>query len=134
MKEKNKEVLTIGLIIILLLLFPYQCPVQHSIGIPCPSCNMTTSAYWFFLKGDIKTSLYYHAMLIPTCMTIGLLFITYLKKKYKWTRKILFIWAIVMIIYYLYRMIFIFPNPPMNFDDTSILTKIIYSGHIRIHI
>jgi hypothetical protein len=38
----------------------WPCPFLHVTGIPCPGCGLTRAIY-FLLKGDVRTSLTYHA-------------------------------------------------------------------------
>ena len=108
-------------IILLLILFSWHCPVQTFFGIPCPGCNMTTALY-YFLKGNIKASLYYHAMLLPTMM-YGLLLILFRKHK-KALQILTWIWILIMMGYYIYRMIMIFPSAPMVYDENCILKRV----------
>ena len=106
----NKEALLVPLF--------YSCPFQKLTGIPCPGCNMMTSFY-YLIKGQIQTSLYYHAMCIPTILCFILCIVLYKKKKD--IIKLLYLWCFLMIVYYIYRMIFIFPEAPMIYDRNSLL-------------
>lgn len=108
------------LLLLFIVVIGYFCPIQKITGFPCPGCNMLTSSYWLFVKGDISTSLYYHALLIPTILVFAVcLFLSY-KRKNRMRDGLLLIWGIAMIVYYLYRMIYIFPNTPMVYDETSL--------------
>ena len=105
-------------ILLLFFLMDYPCPIQKIFGIPCPGCNMTTALY-YLLHGNVKASLWYHAMLLPTLITIGLIFyFRNQKEKVKW---ILWIWVALMLLYYVYRMIYIFPQAPMVYDSKNFL-------------
>ena len=118
MTSQNK---TLGIAIVLFLLlifFGYHCPIQLITGFPCPGCNMTTSLY-YLLHLDVKTSLYFHALLIPTIFVF-----VYCMFRKKYLKRILIIWCICMIFYYGYRMIVIFPVFPMNYDTNSLFYKI----------
>ncbi len=118
MTSQNK-ILGIAIpLFLILIFFGYQCPIQFLTGIPCPGCNMTTSLY-YLLHLDLKTSLYYHALLIPTI----LIFVYGIFRK-KYLKQALIVWSICMLAYYVYRMIFIFPNAPMFYDTNCILYKI----------
>ena len=117
----QKIIKTLGIGCILFLLFlvvGYHCPIQTMTGFPCPGCNMTTSLVYLF-KGDIQTSLYYHLLLIPTILCSILIFI--FRKNKRRIETILIAWAIGMIVYYILRMIFIFPNAPMFYETNSLL-------------
>ena len=74
--ENKKD---IGIIVVLFLLFifvGYSCPFRLILGIPCPGCNMTTSLI-YFLHGDLYTSIYYHALLLPTGIVFVLCILFY---------------------------------------------------------
>lgn len=114
---------TLGAIVVLLLFVLFMgvyCPIQKILGIPCPGCNMTTSLY-YLIQGNLSASLMYHAMLIPTGVFALLIGICQWKKKKKWMGRFLWMWIGCMIVYYIYRMIFIFPDIPMVYDSSSLL-------------
>lgn len=120
MRRKFQQAGVIGGIILLFLLFGYHCPFQWVTGLPCPGCNMTTSLYWL-LQGNLSLSLTYHALLLPT-LFMGILCLWFWgHDKKNWCHKLLMGWAILMIIYYGIRMVFIFPDFPMIFDQNSLL-------------
>lgn len=123
----KKVVSGIGAILLLLLfviVIGYHFPIQKITGFPCPGCNIITSSYWLFVKGDLNTSLYYHALLIPTIIVfVVCLFLSYKKNK-KIRDRLLLIWGIAMILYYMYRMLFVFPDIPMVYDETSLFSLI----------
>ena len=103
-------------IAILVFVVDFPCPIQKLFGIPCPGCNMTTALY-YLLHGQLQLSLWYHAMLIPTIIAGG--FILYFKDKPVIVKRILWIWAIAMLLYYGYRMITIYPEAPMIYDSKN---------------
>lgn len=114
----SRKIKKLGIVVLLfLLLFFYKCPFQTITGIPCPGCNMTTSLY-YLLHTDIEQSLYYHALLIPTMLIF--LACVYFRKNEKIIKILLIIWCILMITYYIYRMIMYFPNSPMVYDRNSL--------------
>lgn len=115
----SQKIKKLGIVVLLfLLLFFYKCPFQTITGIPCPGCNMTTSLY-YLLHTDIKRSFYYHALLIPTMLIF--LACVYFRKNEKIIKILLIIWCILMIMYYIYRMIMYFPNSPMVYDRNSLI-------------
>lgn len=118
---------TIGVLAVVLLFFlvvGYHCPIEKIFGIPCPGCNMTTSLY-YLVKGEIKASIYYHLMLIPSiiCLFLGLLF--YFQKDNKKWMVVVWAWIILMMIYYVYRMIAIFPEYPMQYNWNSVVGRLL---------
>ena len=117
MDSQKTKTLGIVLILCLLLLF-YKCPIQSVTGLPCPGCNMKTSLY-YLLQFKFSLSLYYHALLIPTIVVFVWIVFNY--KNHEQTKKLLMIWAILMIIYYIYRMIVYFPNNPMMYSKENLI-------------
>ena len=117
MDSQKTKTLGIVLILFLLLLF-YKCPIQSVTGLPCPGCNMKTSLY-YLLQFKFSLSLYYHALLIPTIVVF--VSILFNHKNQERIKKLLMIWAILMILYYIYRMIVYFPNSPMVYDKNNLI-------------
>lgn len=117
MDSQKTKTLGIVLILFLLLLF-YKCPIQSVTGLPCPGCNMKTSLY-YLLHFKFSLSLYYHALLIPTIVVF--IWIVFNYKNHEQTKKLLIIWAILMIIYYIYRMLVYFPNSPMMYSKENLI-------------
>ena len=117
MDSQKTKTLGIVLILFLLLLF-YKCPIQTLTGLPCPGCNMKTSLY-YLLHFKFSESLYYHALLIPTIFLILIILFNY--KNQERIKKLLIIWAILMMIYYIYRMLVYFPNSPMVYDKNNLI-------------
>ena len=117
MDSQKTKTLGIVLILFLLLLF-YKCPIQSVTGLPCPGCNMKTSLY-YLVHFKFSISLYYHALLIPTIVVFVWIVFNY--KNHEQTKKLLMIWAILMIIYYIYRMIVYFPNSPMMYSKENLI-------------
>lgn len=117
MDSQKTKTLGIVLILFLLLLF-YKCPIQSVTGLPCPGCNMKTSLY-YLLQFKFSLSLYYHALLIPTIVVFVWIVFNY--KNHEQTKKLLMIWAIFMIVYYIYRMILYFPNSPMMYSKENLI-------------
>ena len=75
-----------------------------------------TTALYYLLKGNLRVSIWYHAMLIPTGICVAALFL-FPKKQ----TKIIWIWVFMMIAYYVYRMIYIFPDAPMVYDENCLI-------------
>lgn len=117
MDSRKTKTLGIVLILFLLLLF-YKCPIQSVTGLPCPGCNMKTSLY-YLVHFKFSLSLYYHALLIPTIVVF--IWIVFNHKNQEQTKKLLIIWAILMIIYYIYRMLVYFPNSPMMYSKENLI-------------
>ncbi|WP_305204576.1 DUF2752 domain-containing protein, partial [Dubosiella newyorkensis] len=84
--------------------------------------NMTTALY-YFMNGNLESSLAYHAMLIPTIFCFLLLTCFYCMDLKKAFNFLLWVWVIGMLVYYIWRMITIFPSIPMVYDLDSLLGK-----------
>lgn len=117
MDSRKTKTLGIVLILFLLLLF-YKCPIQSVTGLPCPGCNMKTSLY-YLLQFKFSESIYYHALLIPTIVVFVCILFNY--KNHERIKKLLIIWAILMIVYYIYRMLVYFPNSPMVYNKNNLI-------------
>ena len=118
---QNKRLKTFLLCVLILgciLVSGWHCPIQEVFGIPCPGCNMTTALY-YFLKGEIELSIWYHAMLIPTAIFLVLGWVV--RNNPKQVKILLWVWIFMMILYYIYRMIVVFPQPPMVYDSNNFL-------------
>ncbi|MDO4466258.1 MAG: DUF2752 domain-containing protein [Bacillota bacterium] len=107
----------------LFVLFGYYCPIHWIVGIPCPGCNMTT-ALVCLIKLDIHASLYYHAMCIPTIISFVLFIVFKCYNKQNWLNWVLGGWISLMMVYYLYRMICIFPHDPMLINESALLQNL----------
>ena len=79
---------------------------------------MTTSLIEL-CKGNFQQSLYEHLLCIPTIL-VGIACIFFYRKK-DILYKVLWTWAILMIIYYVVRMILYFPGDPMAYNTNSLL-------------
>lgn len=117
MDSQKTKTLGIVLILFLLLLF-YKCPIQSVTGLPCPGCNMKTSLY-YLLQFKFSLSLYYHALLIPTIVVFVSILFNY--KNQERIKKLLIIWVVLMIVYYIYRMLVYFPNSPMVYNKNNLI-------------
>jgi hypothetical protein len=97
------------------------CPLLHTFGIPCPGCGLTRAVY-FLLRGDLRTSLTYHAFApvfllgaIVTVMTIVLpekIRLPVLLKLDQFERRIggRYLLLFALIVYWLARLVFLNTN------------------------
>lgn len=119
MTESLKKIGVLGLLFLIVMFF-YVCPFRSFIGVPCPGCGMSR-ALSCFLQGDLESSLYYHAMLIPTLIAAA----AFLMVKKSRRTLVLWIWAVLMLLYYGYRMVFVFPHDPMSLNHNALLFRIV---------
>lgn len=106
--EDKKTIVYGSIVLFLLIIIGYPCPIYTIIGIPCPGCGMTRSLI-ALIQGDLQKSFYFHVLCIPTIVCA----IVYFFNKTRRTHMGI-IWCILMIGYYLYRMIVVFPHAPMH--------------------
>ncbi|WP_294730675.1 DUF2752 domain-containing protein [uncultured Faecalibaculum sp.] len=97
--------------VLFLLFFGWICPFQLLTGLPCPGCNMTTGLYWL-LKGDLSRSFWYHPMVLPTLLAAGLAI--GFRRKPVILKGIFAVWIILMLSCYVWRMLTVFPDAPMQ--------------------
>lgn len=122
--NKLKKVITvIVLIIAVFFLYETWCPLERIFGIPCPGCNML-SALYHLLHGDIQVALFFHPLVIIFCMYVLTEGIMYLKFRTLNTKAAYYLRGIflaLLLLVYIYRMITIFPQYPMAYNNESFL-------------
>lgn len=92
--------------------FDYHCPFRAIFSLPCPGCGMTR-AFLDLLQGRFALSLQRHAMLIPSLICLGLSIVLWFKGKDRWKNAVLYTWVFLMIVYWIWRLIFVFPHSPL---------------------
>jgi hypothetical protein len=75
-RDRKLAIAALGATALLLLLFSsgvasWPCPFLHLTGIPCPGCGLTRATY-FLMRGDVHTSLTYHAFAPVVLIGLGL--------------------------------------------------------------
>ncbi len=72
----------------------------------------------------MKASLFYHAMVIPTLL-VAVVSIALARQKnvltWLWAG-----WAAAMLLYYIVRMVVVFPQIPMVFDENALLIRLFH--------
>ena len=125
-KEKQIYIITIIIILLLSLLKIYKCPFKYIFGISCPFCGMTR-AFISLIKFEIAKSFYYH-LLWPLVLIILIIYTLIELKIIKIKKKIiyilLYVFCIINLIYYFYRL---FNNSNIVYFDfkKSLINKII---------
>ena len=109
-------------ILITYLLKIPNCPVKLLCGYPCPGCGMTRAGFSIF-QLDFKEALNYNPLiyLLPFVLII-IIFKekSFFKKIYK--SNIFWISLLVLVLgIYVYRMIEVYPEYPMNYDSRNII-------------
>lgn len=98
--------------------FGYYCPCYWTLGIPCPGCFMTR-ALFAVLHLDFAKAYNLNAtiFIMPIC---AVLLITFYKKK-KICKIVLFSLGIIMMLYWVYRIVFLFGDGYFVFNNSSVL-------------
>lgn len=128
----SSSFLVYGCIVILaVFVMDNWCPLENIIGIPCPGCNMFTALYWLLYRGDITYANYYHPMVTPFLIYIILCALLFVRYKaafldHKIFKIITAVFIVLLIGVYLYRMIIVFPNSPMIFNEDSWMNRLFH--------
>lgn len=107
-----QQIFLVALIGLIVFVFDYHCPFKAMFSIPCPGCGMTR-ALFALLQGHLALSLHWHALLVPSLIFLALYIFLWFKNKEvlkKWENHIILAWAILMLAYWIWRLIFVFPN------------------------
>jgi len=107
-------------------LFGRFCPMLLFCGLPCPGCGMTRA---FFLVLQLRfAEAYQMHPLVYGWIALGIVFCVrryVMGKEVKSLQKYVIVLLAVMVVFYIYRMIWIFPNQePMTYFEGNLLWKI----------
>lgn len=108
--------------------FYTSCYVVELTGFPCPACGLTRAGF-AVLRGHFHDACQLHIFIYPI---IGMAIVAivkryFLKQDLKILKKYLVMLLILMVIYYIYRMIRFFPgDPPMSFYNNNLLRRILF--------
>lgn len=145
--RKKKINFFIFLLLLLHLIFsPYvwgtSCLIQGSIGVPCPTCGSVRSVICL-LKGNLKQALYWHPLVFLSLFVLigGFSFsiAEEVRKQRAFAKREIYhpkyasktFWLIFLPVLLLYLIVFIvrlinlYPEPPMNYNNFSVLGRII---------
>jgi len=103
------------------------CPIEFIFGIPCPGCGMSSALYHLF-HFDLKTAMFFHPLVLGCCLYfigIGIAYFYYHNFENKVAKILTTIFMIALLVVYVYRMIYIYPNYPMMFNEHSLLGRIL---------
>ncbi len=103
-----------------------NCPIKLCIGYPCPGCGMTRACLSIF-RFDFKSAFHYNpfVFLLPFLLWIVIF------RQRPWISKIYnntFFWIIILVlvvVVYVLRLLYVYPNVPMDYYSENILNKII---------
>ena len=103
------------------------CPLTLLTGYPCPGCGMTR-AMFRVIRFDFTGAWEMHPFIYP----IGVLFVLFCVSRYilngkymKYVKWFMIVIAVGMVVYYIYRMITMFPNTaPMTYYTGNYLNRL----------
>jgi len=111
--------------------FGNVCPLVVFLGLPCPTCGMTRAAL-LFLQGRFIDSFWMHPLFLPTATAITYLTVCalFFPHRLKRTRLLVVVWIAAVLLVYVIRMIYMFPNqPPLVINEDSVFHNLLL--HIR---
>lgn len=103
------------------------CPFVVLTGFPCPACGLTRAGI-HVLKGEWLWACKLNFMIFPIIILalIAIVYRYFLQKSLASLRKYLIVMILVMVVYYIYRMITQFPgNPPMSYYHSNFIAKLV---------
>lgn len=130
MSSKKQVIKTLAVVIFILLCFlivGWLCPVQQIVGIPCPGCGMTTALY-YFVQGRFQEAYFFNPafyLLLLFCLISGLGWLINRQFLYSKSWQLLFwLFMIMWLGIWLYRMVTIFPEWPMIYLEENLFHKL----------
>lgn len=100
-----------------------SCPVVMFTGYPCPACGLTRAGIEL-LNGQFREAFEMNAFIYPLAVLVILFVITryLLQRSIGYLKIYVIIMMVCMIIYYVYRMLTLFPGePPMSYYQGNFL-------------
>lgn len=120
-------IILFGLYILLTYIFKIpNCIVKLICGFPCPGCGLTRAGF-AFLKFDFALAFQFN----PLIFLLPFVFIVIIYKEYSLFNKIYrakLFWVSLVILaigIYIYRMIVVYPDVPMNYNPTNLIEFIL---------
>lgn len=119
--------------IILAYIFDFvSCPITLITGFPCSGCGITRATISLFKFRFYEAFYYQPCIFILPFILVIILFKNKTFFRSLYNSKILWIILIIIVIsIYIIRMIFIFPNEPISYNDNNLIL-IIYNWLIEI--
>lgn len=102
-----------------------NCPVKLLTGYPCPGCGMTRAGF-SILKLDFKSAFEYN----PLIFVLPFILVILIFRECKFIKKIHnnnIFWICLLVVtlgVYVYRMICIYPEYPLNYDSRNLIELI----------
>ncbi|MCM1040349.1 MAG: DUF2752 domain-containing protein [Roseburia sp.] len=108
------------------LVFGAFCPMVIITGFPCPGCGMTRAVFYLF-TGRLQQSVAMNPLAIPiVCLAVYFLWNRYIiGKKAKGMMLLIGAAAVLLILFYVWRMYLFFPDsPPYVYNEKNITAQI----------
>lgn len=100
------------------------CPVVLISGFPCPACGLTRAGF-LMLEFDFAGAFHIHPFIFPIAgLTAAFCINRYLliKRTPEWMKWCMIVLITGMVMFYIYRMVHVFPgDPPMGFYGGSLM-------------
>ena len=121
LKKRGKTLIKIAVALavycVLAVIFSIPCPIKAITGISCPGCGMTRSLLSLF-RFDFSAALYYHPLIFLIVLIIPFLTYLHLYQYDKLCKVIMTCSALILLVFYLYRMI-IAHSPILEFSPQN---------------
>lgn len=102
-----------------------NCLIKMFIGFPCPACGMTRAGV-ALLQFNFVEAFNYNPIiyLIPLITIVCIFKNTSIFKKLYDSKIFWIILIIIVLITYIIRLVYIYPNPPMNYEHNNLINLI----------
>lgn len=119
-------VIVLGWWIVMNLVFHHTCPVVLVSGYPCPGCGITRAFFSFFTFHPIRAFQYNPTYPLWLLVILAALWLRYIKgQNLKKLYSPLLFTAVVTLVVYVYRIVFLFPvSEPMVYVPENLFNFI----------
>lgn len=138
--------ISLGLLVHLLIapkLWGTSCLLQGWLGFPCPTCG-STRATCALMRGDLSAAFHWHPLIPVSLLILLVSLIAFLYRKISDLRAVRsgqtrrpnlmgnsrsfnILLTLVLVLYllvYFYRLVRLYPNPPLNYNWNSLLGRL----------
>jgi hypothetical protein len=112
-------------IVVAFATFGYYCPFYWITGIPCPGCFMTR-AFISTLHFDFATAASYHLLVFTMPGFVAAYGVAHYKRSARAKNIILGIFGVIMLLYWIYRMLYLYGDAPFIYNVHSLWGQIMH--------